>query len=1286
MINILPEFESRQVLTDDELNWLATYLDSQNRQSRMMLLGSGLLAGLQVRLEGSGIRLSNGVALTSAGHILAARHHTADFLTFTRQVKYEPREKEKFAFHYLTDDLTEAENYSGSVDSPSYFQDFESDVIEVFESQFNRGEPLNAAAAIGKVLMIYQEIVRKELKSCESTDCQDRGKKYEFNTRFLLVTREDALKLLNKEYGLQGTGEDTISRLAFPQLYLPDINILKPVLGNFPVNEQFDEARIGNEYKRCITDFIRFLSGNKQAIDIALKNLKNYTGRSNSDFRVADDLLAAIDRTGVTGGGVVQPYMCQVAYDLCLTWVRAYRELQRQARLLTSRVSGISASHPHHVFCGIVEPSNPEFDYPVSTRFSVYRHHFVSRFLQADQAHIAKHISVMLSRLKNIPNAFDEQSPGELKELRVISGGMPGGSLSDQAVPFYLRQEVVNVWKAGAAQVAINQDITRYGAHNESFPGTAASPFNTQSTSLQSSNTFFRIEGAHGQPALTALDTLFRVRKRRALPFDLVVLRLNEKSPANYSFNFSVNEDIESLYQVVRSELKKQIALNVAYLGSLEIQSGRFNDVKDSLGRQMEWVFLDLLGELNGQLLNKLTVQLGNAVQAGNIVASTRTTTIAKVQPQFAELENVANGMKMSTTPVFLNESLQKTVSLSASKFDTIFNPGLFFNFPFLVVFNSLGSMVSSLRNESRFKEATDVNFYTRLHDVARRLGNTQGEQVLFMQALRLYCALKLQDLHLTDNFRELDSDKFKANLEGLLLPACSTMAGELKKLNAEDIRSDNTLQVFAKAEMMSHVDRIRFDDDWVKVIQIDTENKKRNGSMGNDNLLERFVKAHPGLGHGFGVPQGGTYVLVYNEANRITADFSLPYLISSHLRPISYTLLEKKTLTLSGIVRDAAGAPLKMPLLVGSATVFSDEQGFYNALVSEDSTVKVIVKSDDYQYFEQEVRIAGDGQTLDIVLQKIETGFTTTLKFVNQLEKNIGLDILLVNSKGEKEKAASGELKIHGEKGSIHSFKVEDPRFRGQELTVKIGDADKEEQITLTEVGQVFFQVRDQAGNYDPALLKEVQIVNPDMALEDPGPRDGLFSSKDMADIRETPTVIIVYAGNRIEQQLKIRPEMQRIIVRAAENPLRELPASVLMLFDERSRLRTDTFDINGKKIAIDRVTGIGTDKISTEGQLKMDPVLVNCPVVKIENPENIAGGVVVIDYRLIESRTDIAALDAVYTFNRALTPIDIRNMSRTVPGLSVLSGIPDIGKLNSITLIMNPEQIEKIRSTLSV
>jgi hypothetical protein len=81
---------------------------------------------------------------------------------------------------------------------------------------------------------------------------------------------------------------------------------------------------------------------------------------------------------------------------------------------------------------------------------------------------------------------------------------------------------------------------------------------------------------------------------------------------------------------------------------------------------------------------------------------------------------------------------------------------------------------------------------------------------------------------------------------------------------------------------------------------------------------------------------------MVYNQNNTVVSDFYLPYILSSNLRPVQFTLLENKTLTLSGKVT-SGGKPVEASVKVGDATVFSNKEGFYNCLVAANTKLHIV-------------------------------------------------------------------------------------------------------------------------------------------------------------------------------------------------------------------------------------------------------------------------------------------------------------------------------------------------------
>ena len=243
-------------------------------------------------------------------------------------------------------------------------------------------------------------------------------------------------------------------------------------------------------------------------------------------------------------------------------------------------------------------------------------------------------------------------------------------------------------------------------------------------------------------------------------------------------------------------------------------------------------------------------------------------------------------------------------------------------------------------------------------------------------------------------------------------MPACDAIIG-LEKSSIDFVRNDTVLTEVIKGEMLDYADRIKFDDDWVKMNQIDAENKKRNGGLGVENLLDRFVQLHPGMAHGCGVPNGGTYIMVYDKNNKVAADFYLPYIISSHLRLIQYTLLENKTITLSGKITDAGNKPVEANVRVGDAMVFSNKEGFYNCLVAANTTFHIVCEAAGFITLEKDVQIKDQSQVLDIKLEAQPVKKTTTIKFVNQNNEAITADIKLLDNKQNEVVAKKAVLKV---------------------------------------------------------------------------------------------------------------------------------------------------------------------------------------------------------------------------------------------------------------------------------
>ncbi len=1283
-MNILPEFESRQVLTSDELNWLTSYLDSQNRHSRRMLIGCGLIGGLQAKLVNNTIQITNGLAVTSAGHIVKLQNSNS-VTTYTKIKKYELNEKDKLSFPYLCDLDDLQQNYTKSVDSlANYFKGFTGEISELFEDTVNNVPLIQSAAVTGKVVVLFAEIIQKELKDCEDDNCQERGKKYIFNSKALLISQEDALKLLNTQFTLAANSASDISKVAFPWLHLPAVNILKPVFSN--LKSDYSEQLIAQEYLRCITDFQNNLPA---GADEALTNLNNFCSVVKSSVSFGQSVKQFIGKH-VNANTNKNPFAMQLVYDFLWKAVQSYQELQLEAQALRSQNFTDESAFPNHVLLGLAETQNNDFVNSVSVTDKIFRTAFYSRLTQTEQALLTRKIAVLINRLKSFADSFDDKVFSEAREIKLSSGGNITRLLSQQPVPYYLNPVIANSWNLFGSHLNLKQYVTGYYFADENKPSTILNQYNVQPSGFQGNHEFHRIEGVHGKIALTALNSVFQIRKKYGLSFQIIMLRLNENAPFNHSFNYSVNEDVESMYQVVRAELIKQIRLNTSYLDSLQLKSGKFNEIQKKLVSELEKSYFIFLEGVNMTLMQPLTFVLADAVMASNIATNNSAKPVTD-DVKFKELTtSVAQANTVAQPYAVANNNQAFSVQYQS------FNYMQFITFPVYTLFlNTFGSLISNIKSNDKFKKTTNLSFYSHLLTISKSMQKNEKQELLFLIALQMYCALKLQEEYLNENFLEFNIDQYNKNLNEELLPACNSMISFLKKSSNDFVRNDNILAEVVKGEMLDYADRIKFDDDWIKISQIDAENKKRNGGLGVENLLERFVNLHPGISHGCGVPDGGTYIMVYNQNNTVISDFYLPYILASNLRPVQFTLLESKTLTLSGKIT-SGGKPVEASIKVGDATVFSNKEGFYNCLVSANTKLHIVCSSPGFNSIEKDVEIKEISVSLDLELLASAVKHTVTIKFTDQKNQEITEDIQLTDSKQKQVIAEKGILKVTDLPGTTQVFKVTDAGFEPKEFTVSITDSDKGETVKLLMVSVLTVKITDKAtGKFDNSQLTRIGLKEiPDkLILKDEV--NGIFVTETRIATDKELTLQVLYRQVAKEQKVTSGKAQNEVIYELVTPSVkREIQSWVGIAYPVSTSLvsrinKLKTVNVNGVDVQMDADTDLGTAIVKYDGTLKLDPGFVNAPVVNVSNFEKIQSVIVMANAELIINKTDIQTTKSILTFSKALTEEELTKLIASGGDRSIFRTIhkkSDLLKENFYCFLYSPEQLKLIRTLFNV
>jgi hypothetical protein len=178
-------FEENQVLTHDQLNDLADYLDDQDRLTRVALLGVGIVCGLRVaRLDGA-VVVTRGVGVTTQG----------DVLWLSADARF---------------DRFKAYDKSAPVYLPFYRGE---EMLPVFEL-VRAGEEDERAAPLGDLagqtgarledmaaLLLMESYVQDD-DLCSGTDCDNLGRGSVHTSRVLLIGKQDLAALQENLPGL----------------------------------------------------------------------------------------------------------------------------------------------------------------------------------------------------------------------------------------------------------------------------------------------------------------------------------------------------------------------------------------------------------------------------------------------------------------------------------------------------------------------------------------------------------------------------------------------------------------------------------------------------------------------------------------------------------------------------------------------------------------------------------------------------------------------------------------------------------------------------------------------------------------------------------------------------------------------------------------------------------------------------------------------------------------------------------------------------------------------------
>ena len=397
--NSYPKFEKNQVLTAEQLNQLAGYLQSMGLRTRAKLIGIGPVCGLDVsHTDGASpsLILTRGVGITSEGFLIEIDDYVATRnLTYHDPVFYPPfwhGDTQIDLWQLLSNDDFE-----------------EGDGSQVLTAQFLKD----------KAVLLYLEVRDVDLETCTGADCDEQGIRVELCVKKLLIKQADLQGLIESAYGFK-SGSD-LDRIFNARYDLPQIEIGREA-GLLQLGDGITYQDLHKFYLNLIDPLIKVLS------NVLEKSYAAYAAFLAAQFKNnpfdGSTLLKAFTQLVK-----VHPRHGQYLYDYFKDLTLAYDEFRSVAFDLTAVCSPDAGLFARHLMLG---PALSE----ANCRPSVYRQPFLPAPVCDDHEQRLAQARMLFMRLSLLVKNFliPDYQKGH---IRITPSKEKGTRLSLRSIPYY---------------------------------------------------------------------------------------------------------------------------------------------------------------------------------------------------------------------------------------------------------------------------------------------------------------------------------------------------------------------------------------------------------------------------------------------------------------------------------------------------------------------------------------------------------------------------------------------------------------------------------------------------------------------------------------------------------------------------------------------------------------------------------------------------------------------------------------------------------------------------------
>lgn len=828
MQTFYPEFESGQVLTNDHLNQLTTWLNEQQQASRRKLFGIGIVCGLDVTVALNRIRVTAGVAVTSSGHLMCQDEDRS----YARYRSYTLPVSNAGDPALDGDDVTVPELLP--LKNPTLHELVTDDFAPA------PGEPapgnLTPQFLAGKVVLLLLEAQRVSLKNCDINDCADKGSRWQFTLRTLLISEGDAIALWQKE--TDGASELMPQDLNWQTLRskLEPQSMAKLIPGATGANSLTELHNLAAA--SVVSGWTTLLVNLQASFDVYAYLLR--TRFSVEDFPT--DPWAGFNPAPPTTTPSLNDLLLGLhRYDALQDAVASYNEFLETANQYEALCCPSPQRFQFHVLLGKPQPpqeaevpgtkkgSQINFDIGAQPGLPYLRHPFYPNTQLGDQKKLGADLVNLYYRTWLIVQRFSADTlPGTALK---VTPSLINAALSNKAIPYYLpvvkNDDLHRNWSPRSTRLGMLNQVHGYSV-------SPSSPHPLTRTPLQ--HDFYRVEGVLGRPLGQLVAELKVQQQQLGLSFGIEHV-------------FLPVQDIDS--ETTRNAL---LALLLKDKTLVRLFKCKLSDI--------DVIFLLLLGFLF-QLVLALIYLLTrlNLSAAATAPAAGAATSRLAINPaflavnasEFASAVNTGdraavlatqNSLNSSTLSTFLQKQVRTGQLQSVDVIDTLDEPD-----------DRNGANAALYK---QVKSQTTGDLFERVRKaVGTNTPEAQVQQTYQTMRMLQQSERMLQQASVS-TVAQFDFDRFDADVSELKDAYQGFRAQRTPSPSADQQAAlgaiDSNMSMLANLSSSSLLGNLR------------SEFTARISKVFSEFMFEGYNKRFPALEHLCGVPRGGTLVLVYTH------------------------------------------------------------------------------------------------------------------------------------------------------------------------------------------------------------------------------------------------------------------------------------------------------------------------------------------------------------------------------------------------------------------------------------